>query len=938
MASSKTEPRLRGRRSETDALDRLLAGARHGTSAALVIRGAPGIGKTALLDHLAARADGFRVVRAAGVESEIEFTYGALQQLLAPFHDRLDRLPGPQRDTLRTAFALDTGDVPDRFLVGLAALTLLADVAEERPVLCIVDDAQWVDRASAQAIAFVARRLLAERMIVVIGLREPSDDTAFSGLPQLLVAGLAVDDAGALLDSVLRGPIDPRVRDRILAEARGNPLALLELPDAWTAAELADVLRRSDDVSVGERLDEVFVRRLESLPVETRRLLLTAAAEPLGDPTLLWRAAALQGLRPEAANGAEEAGVIEFAEPVRFRHPLIRAAAYRMASPTERQDVHRALADATDADSDPDRRAWHLAQTTVAPDGSIAEELERSAERARSRGGLVAGSALLERAARLTADPRRRAQRSLAAAWMKRDAGQLHAAAALLAAAEGGPLDPLDAGQARHLRGQIAFDERRGTDAARLLLDSARRLEEVDVMVARDTYLDALTASIWAGGADASDVIRLAATAARSAPPAPRPPRIRDLLLDALATRITDGYGAAYALMVAALSAIRDVDAGGVEGGGLSTLTGTRLDSVVATDLWEFEIARELAEREVALTRATGALLRLQFAVNLLATNEILSGDLASAAALVAEARSAAAAAETRPVVYAELLLNAYRDQQETFATPGSSNDGGVTVADGRLASFSDYASSVAQNAAGRHDLALVTARRVVERDVIGGYQVMALAELAEAASRTGDTEALALVTGRSAERARLTGTDWAVGVDARIRALSGDAAADDAYRESIDHLTRAGLRPEVARSHLLYGEWLRRAGRRIDAREHLRAAHEMSLAMGLDGFAERARNELLATGEKVRKRTVDTADDLTAQEFQIARLVRAGLSNPEIAARLFLSPRTVEWHLRKVFSKLEVSSRRQLRDVDLKPVARLDLGDAGHGVDALVH
>ncbi len=921
MRTTEPRPQLRGRRAECDVLDRLVDGAREGTSGALVLRGQPGIGKTALLDYLVAHATGCRVTRVSGVESEVELAYAGLHQLCGPLLDGLVRLPEPQRQALGTAFGLSGGPVPDRFLVGLAVLNLLAGAADERPLLCVVDDAQWLDRVSAQTLAFVGRRLLAEPIAMVIAVREPVEETEFESLPQLAIGGLTAEDAGALFDAVIGGPLDRRVRDRILAEANGNPLAVLELPQAWTTAELADVLARRDAVPLAGRLEESFLRRLDALPTDSRRLLVTAAAEPLGDATILWRAAGLLGLGPDAAAPAEEAGLIEFRDRIRFRHPLVRAAAYRAASSTERQDVHRALAEATDPATDPDRRAWHRSQTTVSPDEDIAAELERSAARARARGGFVAASALLERAAHLTPDPSRRADRALAAAWAKRDAGQLDAALGLLAEADGGPPEALPAGAVEHLRGQVAFDQRRGTDAALLLLDGARLMAAVDASESRETYLDALVAAIWASGADASDVLAHAAASARSAPPAPLPARVTDVVLDALSTRLTDGYLAAGPLLGSALGALRALKPGADGASRLLGLGGSRVSTVIATELWDFGAARELAERHVDMARSAGALVELQFALNVLATSEVLSGNLASAAGLIEEARTIAEAIGVRAVCYASMLLTAYRGEERDASElirPG--RDEAVSLGDGRIVMFADYASAVLHNGLGRHDAALATAQRVFERDVVGGYQIMATAELGEAASRVGDRDALARARSRSSDRARVTGTDWAVGVDARLAALLADgSAAEDRYRESIDRLERAGVRVEVARGHLLYGEWLRRQGRRIDAREQLRAAHDLALQMGLAAVAERARTELLATGEKVRKRSVDTADVLTAQEFQIARLARDGLSNPEIGTRLFLSPRTVEWHLRKVFSKLDVTSRRQLRTADLE-------------------
>ncbi len=907
-----------GRQSECATLDRLVAEARAGRSQVLLLRGEAGIGKSALLDYLQANASGFRIAHSAGVESEMELAYAGLHQLCAPFLDRLDRLPAPQRDALGTAFGLSAGDVPDRFLVGLAVLNQLAELAEEQPLLCVIDDAQWLDHVSLQTIAFVARRLLAEPMALVIAVREPAAELELAGLPELVVGGLTDADAGQLLDSVLKGPVDRRVRERIIAETHGNPLALLELPRAWTTAELADGFEQPGAVPLVGRIEQGFTRRLEALPAESRHLLLIAAAEPLGDATLLWRAAESLGLDPGTAAAAEASGLIEFGVQVRFRHPLVRAAAYRLAPAADRHAVHRALAEVTDPDLDPDRRTWHRAHATASSDEEIAAELERSAGRAQARGGLVAAAAMLERAAALTPDPARRAERELAAAWVKRDAGALDAALALLAAVRAGPPHALRMAEVDHLRGQIAFDQRRGADAARLLLDAARQLEALDADLAREAYLDALVAAIWASGPDAPDAVGQAARAAQSAPPGREPGRAIDVILDALATRFTDGYVAAAPMLTAALATVQNLDVGAENVGRLLLLGGNRVSSIIATEVWDFASGRALAQRQVRLARDTGALVQLQFALNVLASSEMLAGDFASAAALIEEDRVVAEATGNPPVAYTAMLLAAFRGQEEAASELiAAAKDEASSLGQGRMVTFADYASAVLNNGLSRHDFARDAARRVFDRDVVGGYQILAIAELAEAASRTGDTALVAEALARLSERARVTPTDWAVGIEARLQALLSDGAeADSCFRESIEHLTRAGVRVELARGHLLYGEWLRRAGRRVDARDQLRTAYDLLIEMGLAAFAERARRELLATGERARRRAVDNSEELTAQEFQIARLAREGMSNPEIGTQLFLSPRTVEWHLRKVFSKLGVSSRRQLRDV----------------------
>ncbi|WP_112267291.1 helix-turn-helix transcriptional regulator [Lentzea terrae] len=877
---------LLGRRTEGETLDRLLTQAKSGAGQVLVLRGEAGVGKTALLDHVSARATGFRVTRAAGVEAESAFPYAGLHQLCVPFLDRLDKLPAPQREALGTAFGMAAGPRPTRFMVGLAVLTLLAEVADEQPLVCLVDDAQWLDSMSSAVLGFVARRLLAERIALVFVLREGND--YLDGLPELFVRGLDDADARALLESVIKGPVDGRVRDRIVAEARGNPLALLELP-----REAADGL---DPGPLTSRIEQSFVRQIEPLPFDTRLLLLTAAAEPLGDATLLWRAAGLLGLGADPAAAAVGTGLIEFGARVQFRHPLVRSAVYRSAAAVDRQRVHRALADVTDPAIDPDRRAWHRAQGTTSPDEEVAADLSNTASRAQARGGLLAAAAFLEQAAVLTPEPGRRADRELAAARAKRDAGALDASLRLLSAVEAGPPDDRRSAEIEHLRGHIAFDQRRVAEAAPLLFSAARRLTPFDPDLARETHLEALSAAIWAGSP--------LAEAALSAPPPRTPPCAIDLVLDALTTRITAGHAAAVPHMTRALDEVRALKVGADDISRLPWLFGYRAGGIVATELWDFETRRAFAQQQVRLARDAGALVQLQFALNFLADNELLAGEPAAAQALIEEDRRISEVTGTPPVGYAVLLQAAYRGEDLATATAR----GARLEGQGRLATIADWTSAILHNGLGRHDLARDAAVRVFEEDSLV-YSGLITAELAEAASRTGDTALVAEALRRSSA---WVDTDWSLGVKARLRALNGDTAA---FSESIVFFARTALRGELARAHLLYGEWLRREGQRVEARDHLRTAHEMLLAAGMTTFADRAHRELQATGETARKRTAEPTDELTAQEYQIARLAREGYSNPEIGTRLFISPRTVEWHLRKVFGKLGVTSRRQLRD-----------------------
>jgi len=911
MADADPRRQLLGRRGECEALDRLLARLRTGRSPVLVLRGEAGVGKTALLEYLLDEASGCRIVRAAGAESEMELAYAGLQQLCAPMLDRLDALPGPQREALSTAFGLSAGDPPDRFFVGLAVLSLCAEAARDRPLLCVVDDAQWLDRASAQALAFVARRLDAESVALVLAIRETGDESELPGLPDMTVRGLTDADARALLESAIHVHLDERVRDRIVAETRGNPLALLELPRAMTPAELAGGYGLPDAMPMASRIEQGFRRRLESLPPQTRQLLLTAAAEPVGDAPLVWRAAERLGIGAEAAAAAEAAGLLEIDGRVRFRHPLVRSAAYRASALPERQEVHRALADVTDPDRDPDRRAWHRAHATDGPDEDVAAELERSACRAAARGGIAAAAAFLERAAELTPDTVSRGARALAAAQAKFESAAPEAALELLAVAELCPLEELQRARLERLRAEIAFARTRGGDAPALLLGAARRLEPLDAAMARETHLEAMAAAMFAGRLGDEPGVREAAEAAQAGPAAPQPPRAIDLLLDALATRFTEGYSAGVPPLREALGAFRSVDG--------STARDVRwlwLACRLAQDLWDDELWHVLATRGVRVARETGALSVLAMAATYRASLHIQEGAFGATSSLIEEADAITRATDMAPLKYAALMLAAWR---------GKEADGLDLIEAGRLEATArgegmglgviEWATALLYNGLGRYKDAHAAAEEACEHDDVGLF-AWSLVELIEAGVRSGATDATSAALDRLSGRARASGTDWALGVLARSRALMSEGdVAEALHREAIERLERTRIRVELARARLLYGEWLRREHRRVDAREQLRASHEMFTAMGAEAFAERARGELLATGETVRKRTVETRDELTAQEAQIARLARDGRTNPEIGAQLFISPRTVEWHLRNVFTKLGIRSRRELHE-----------------------
>jgi DNA-binding CsgD family transcriptional regulator len=910
-----SQPVLRGRANERARLKQLLQDARGGHSAVLVIRGEAGIGKTALLQDALQEAPALRVAQITGVESEIELAYAGLHQLCAPMLDRLDALPKPQQAAIRVALGLESGDPPDRFLVALAALSLVSAIAEDQPLLCVIDDFQWLDDASARVLEFIARRLLAESVAFVFAVREPSAGNELAGLPELRLRGLEDVDARALLEMVVPGRIDERVRDRIVAETHGNPLALLELPRDLSAAELPGGFALPASGPISSTIEAGFRRRLDDLPSETRRLLQLAAADAVGDPLLLRRAAEQLGIGPDAAAPAVDAGLVEFTPQLRFRHPLARSAAYRSASPQEQHALHAALAEVTNADSDPDQRAWHRAQAASGPDEDVAHELESSAARAEARGGIAAAAAFLQRAADLTPDAAERARRLIAAAQAKREAGALDAALELLRVADAGPLSALQAAEVEHLRGEVAFDQRRLGQAATVLLRAAKQLEPLDPGLARATHLEALGAAIWAGDVGSPGALAAAAEAAREAPAAPDPPGEVDVVLDALAVRLTEDYATAAPVLQRALETVKALEVPARDLGRWLWLTGARATGLIALDLWDADSWHELSSRQVEVARESGALVQLQFALNFFARSQLASGELAAVAVLLEEERVIAQATGSSAVAYEDMLLTAWRgDESRAAALIEAMLRDADARGLGRMVDVAIYAKAVLYNGIGHYEAARDAARVAFEHREHVGYGPFVVGELAEAASRTGDQELVQAALDWLSERAQTTRTDWLGGVQARVSALRNEAdAADHAYRESIAYLGRTRLRLELARSQLLYGEWLRREARRVDAREQLRAAHDLFDAVGASGFAERARHELLATGETVRKRRDDTRGDLTPQEEHIARLALAGRTNPEIGSELFLSPRTVEWHLKKVYRKLGISSRKGL-------------------------
>jgi len=896
---------LHGRDSECALLDDVLAAVRSGESRTLLIHGEAGIGKTALLNYVVESAVDMRVLQAAGVESEMELAFASLHQLCAPLLDAAEQLPRPQRDALEVTFGRTTGPAPDRFLVGLAVLTLLSNAAEERPLLCVVDDAQWLDEVSAKTLAFVARRFLAEPVALLVAARAADGDLL--GLPELEVRGLRDGDARALLGSAIMYPLDERVRDRIVAETRGNPLALLELPRGLSVEQLAGGFGLLDAPlhALPPRLEESFRSRVEAVPPGAQLLLLVAAAEPVGDPLLVRRAAELLGIGAAAADATD--GLLTVDESVRFRHPLARSTIYRSAPRDERRRVHLALAEATDGDVDPDRRAWHLAAAAAAPDEAVARELERCAGRAQARGGVAAAAAFLQRAVVLTVDSRRRAERALAAADLSFQAGELDTAERLLATLEFSPLDAFEAARAALLRGHVATVLHYNDQAAQLLLDAARQLEAFDLELAREAYLTAYASAMTAAHLGRAGVFLDGCRAVAALPQPEGSPNGKSLLLEGLARMHTDGRAVAIPILQQAAAAVAQLpDADVLRWGWIAPMA--------SHVTWDSDGSSAIYERQAEIVRRAGALSELPVYLTSLALDKAWNGDLAGARLLIAESDTVAAATGSRLPPFAALRLLSMEGREADAAALIAAASAQATARNqGLVVRVARWAAAVLYNGLARYEEAFAAACQVTSNDIDPYPSMWVLPERVEAAARLGEVDVARNTLERLSEMTQPAGTDWALATEARSRALlsSGDEA-DLLYREAIERFGRTGLRPERARAHLLYGEWLRREGQRRDAREQLRKAHHMFSDIGMKAFAERTRRELVATGETVRN-SVETRDVLTAQEEQIARLARDGLSNPEIAAQLFLSPRTVEWHLRKVYSKLGISSRREL-------------------------
>jgi DNA-binding CsgD family transcriptional regulator len=902
---------LVGRAAQCARLEGVLATARTGTSAVLAVTGEPGVGKTALLGYAVKAAGGFGVTRASGAEGETDLAYAGLQQLCAPLLGGLDALTPAQRTALETAFGLRAGDggPPDPLLVGLGVLNLLSEAAAARPLLCVVDDVQWLDQASDRALGVVARRLDADPVALLVAGRELGEATRSSVREELRLTGLAEPDARALLAAVLPAWTDSRLLDRIVAETQGNPLALLELPRDKNPAELAGEFGPLSAGRLSERIERSFRRRLAALPADTRRFVLLAAAEPTGDPALLSRARGALGVPAAAATAAADAGLLFVEARVRFSHPLVRSAAYQAASGAERRDAHRALADATDATAHQDRRAWHRGRAAAGPDEKVATELAESAERARKRGGAAAAAAFLQRADELTVAPADRGKRAFAAAAAWHEAGGHDRAMELLEALLDGPLEEVERGRAEWLRARVILIRTDRRDGARQLFRAARMLEPLNRELARSCYLDVLFAyTRSAPGLDRKEVAR-----AMAALPLPERPDGLDLLLHGIGIFESEGFPHGKDIIGQAIATIATtpvVDADNYRI--LSTAAG------YAQSLWDDAASDVITARAVTLAREAGAMGMLPDALGARGVFCLEAGDISAAAAAFDEELALREATGTEDYGNALGWLAALRDTESVaLATLGEIARRHEHVSDDArrgVMSVDQWGRSLLYNGLGRHSEALRAARRGCEAHSTGGFLFL-LAELVEAAARCAQfDEARTALAGLHTRLRFADDRDYPLGMTASLSALLEDgAAAEVLYAEGVERLGRTRMRLPLARAHLLYGEWLRRERRRADAREQLRIAHEMFEVMGTRSFAERARAELAATGVTAHSRQQATLDELTPQEARVASLAAEGLSNPEIAARLYISRGTVDYHLNNVFRKLSIRSRAQL-------------------------
>ncbi|MEU4556943.1 AAA family ATPase [Actinoplanes sp. NPDC023936] len=908
-----------GRHHERAVLRELVEGARGATGDAILVTGPAGIGKTALVaETIAEVTGGVRVLQTAGAQYEMELPFAALQQLLQPLVGGIESLPEPQARAV--ASALGTGETvsPATVLVALGTLNLLTWAARERPVICVVDDTHWLDDASSQVLAFVVRRLSGAAVSVIFMAREPLTSDALSGVTVLRLRGLEDADARTLLRTGLRAPLDPRVRDRILAEAQGNPLALLELPRSADLGALAGGFGVPGTARLPRTLEVGFQDRLERLPAQARRFLLVASADPTGDPVVVWRAARHLGLDPVAASHGVDAGLIQIDIRIRFRHPLVRSAIYESATVDDRRAVHDALAVATDPLVDPERRAWHAAQAAAEPDEQLADELERLANRARSRGGLAASGAFLEQAAALTPDTGSQARRLLAAARARHECGDFGRALRLVAAAEATVQDPVLQARAQVVRARVAFDRGRDEPAVRGLIAAARAIGPFDVLFGRDVLFDALAAATLMGRFATWSLTLDLAEAVRDLPVDDERTRPLDRLLDPLIACISGGK--------ADPGAIRPVLAHYLEYGskaGQADRAVERFDigelwlaCQAAQDIWDDQIFIALSRQQLDYARDNGALAGMPIALTHRALSLIHEGRFPPAQRLVDEGYAISAEIGAPRMAFVDMAIAAWQGDRQRVRELTEQAMADATARDeGRLLTAAEYATAVSLNGMGEFAAAADACRTAVHLDE-PSFPPWLIPEFVEGAARSGRPQDALEVVERLERVAAEMDTDWGTGTALYVRALiSAGEQADTAYREAIKRLARTTRRIDLARARLAYGEWLAGEERKGEAREQLEAAHEMFLAMGARDFAGRASRALRAATGVVRRPNAGEAA-LTAAEQAVTRLVARGATSKEAAAELFISPRTVDAHLRSIFAKLGVKSRRELRDM----------------------
>ena len=912
---------LIGRTEEIAKLDALLDQVRDGMSGVLVLRGEAGIGKTALLNATALSAQDLSVVRLEGIESEMQLGYAALHRLLLPYIPRLKQLPEPQRDALQSAFGLTSSGPPDRFLVSLAALSLLGDVAQDDPLLIVVDDAQWLDRESVAALVFVARRLQADRIALVFAARESLEiGETFQGIPQLWVSGLDKDFARSLLTASVSNPVSYRVAERIIAVTRGNPLALMELSGELTSEHLLDQAPLPDPLPISDLIEARFLRQVRALPADTQLILLVAAADPEGDPDTLRLAAEILDLSVGAIEPAVDEGLLVIHPRVEFRHPLVRSAVYSGATTEGRRRAHHALAAVMDVGQDSDRRALHMALAAVGPDEELAAALEQSAAQARSRGGYSAESSFLVRAASLTPDPQRGAGRLLEAAHAAFLAGNASYSESLLGQALPYLVDPIEKAQAQRLDGRLRNTLGQSHVAASLLLEAAREIENVDRVLSHHSLIEAfLVCEQSQQFTEGTTAVEIAQTALDSLSAQSTPPTAADMLLKGVAMRYAGTYADAVPAMREAVRAYATMSFEEIN-------RWTALGAPLANELWDEVGLRSTLGRLEDAARALGALSDLQTVLIGLAAIEVRAGRLMEARERYSELQDVTGAIGDFVELYAlfDVDLLSWQGDEQARAKAAQLVEGGTAFCSAALTHCANLSLSIFELAEGRYEKALAAAQSVADADAMG-YSCQALPTVVEASMRCNNRDVATGALACLAEQATASDTPWALGLLARCRALVADGSSAGAlYEEALDHLGKTSWRTEVARTHLLYGEWLRRKKRRSEAREQLRRAYEMFETMGARAFAERARVELLATGERARSRRAETAHDLTSRELQIARLAAQRATSREIAGQLFISANTVDYHLRKVFQKLGIASRRELAGLLPDEVGRL--------------